>query len=119
MNLGALILTGLALVLIAKCGGPASPSQQTPNNPAKAPCRHEGVGYAPVGRIFKIEDSKAPRGYGTHVLVDGSGNLQWILKSDHMNLDAFAGDMRWYRVEGEISTEHPDLFVVCLAYPSE
>lgn len=59
---------------------------------------------------------KDRREYATHALVDSSGNIQWVLRQEGVNLDAFAGDGRWYRVEGEISAEHSDLFIVCLAY---
>ncbi len=119
MNFTAVLVMAVAFALIARCRGPTSPNLTPSDASVKPPCQHEGSAYSPIGRIFKIEDSKAPRGYGTHVLVDGSGNVQWILKSSQTKLDTFAGDNRWYRVDGQISPDHTDLFIVCAAYPSQ
>ena len=102
----------LMLGLIAKCGGgPAPVARPKPPNP----CEQQGVSYSPVGKIAKMEQVPLPqkRPYGTHVLVDASGNIQWVLQSSNLNLDPFAGDNKWYRVDGIRSDEHPDLFNVC------
>jgi hypothetical protein len=55
---------------------------------------------------------KDRREYGTHALIDASGNLQWVLEAKNLNLDSYS-DRMWHRVNGERSPEHPDLFVVC------
>ena len=109
MNLTTLVSIAVALGVIAKCGGPAPIAQPRPTDP----CQQIGVGYSPVGRILRISEIKGPHEYGTHALVDGSGNVQWILQSSRVNLDSFAGENRWCRIEGSRSNDHPDLFVVC------
>ena len=114
MNFAALVFIAVALGLIAKCGGPPPPAQPQSNSQPTGPCNDQmGVSYSPVGRIWRINEIKGPHEYGTHVLVDGSGNVQWILQSSRMNLDQYAGDNHWYRIEGKRSEEHPDLFIVC------
>ena len=42
-----------------------------------------------------------------------------MLLSPKIDLNPYTGDNKWYRVEGERSTEYPDLFVVCLVYPEQ
>jgi hypothetical protein len=114
MNYVTLIFATLVLGVIAKCGGSTPVAQPQSNAQATAPCDDQiGVGYSPVGRILRINEIKGPHEYGTHVLVDGSGNVQWILQSSRVNLDPYAGDNKWYRVDGRQSSEHPDLFIVC------
>jgi hypothetical protein len=56
---------------------------------------------------------KDHRDYATHALIDASGNLQWVIQASHINLDSYAEDGKWYRVDGQQSPEHTDLFVVC------
>jgi hypothetical protein len=114
MKFAALVLVAVALGLIAKCGGPAPVAHPQSNNKPVDPCDEQtGVGYSPVGRILRINEIKGPHEYGSHVLVDGSGNVQWKLQSSRVNLDPYAGDNKWYRIDGRQSTEHADLFVVC------
>jgi hypothetical protein len=114
MNYVGLIFAALVLSLIAKCGGPSPLPQPQSNSQSRGPCDEQsGVGYSPVGRILRINEIKGPHEYGTHVLVDGSGNVQWILQSPKVNLDSYAGDNRWYRVDGKRSPDHADLFIVC------
>src|SRR5882724_7093211 len=114
MKFAALVLVAIVLGFIAKCGGPSVPAQPQSSNKPTNPCDEQiGVGYSPVGRILRINEIKGPHEYGTHVLVDGSGNVQWILQSSRVNLDSFAGENRWCRIEGSRSNDHPDLFVVC------
>ena len=111
MNYVTLIFATLSLSVIAKCGGPAPIAQPKPIDP----CQQSGVGYSPVGRIVRMDQVpwQQQRSYGTHVLLDGSGNIQWTLQSSKVNLDSHAGDNRWYRVDGRQSPDHPDLFTVC------
>jgi hypothetical protein len=111
MNFLSATLVTVLLALIANCGGPAPIAQPKPVDP----CQQGGVSYAPVGKIAKMEEVALAqkRPYGTHVLVDASGNIQWALQSPNMNLDPFAGDGRWYRLDGTPSADHPDLFLVC------
>jgi hypothetical protein len=109
MNYANSVFAAITLSVIAKCGGPAPLAQPKPVDP----CQQIGVSYSPVGRILRINEIKGPHEYGTHVLVDGSGNVQWILQSSRVNLDQYAGDNRWYRIEGSRSNDHSDLFIVC------
>jgi hypothetical protein len=114
MNFAALVFIAVALGLVARCGGPAPLAQPQSNNKLTGPCNEQtGIGYSPVGRILRINEVKGPHEYGTHVLIDGSGNVQWILQSDRVKLDPYAGDNKWYRVDGRQSTDHSDLFIVC------
>jgi hypothetical protein len=114
MNYVGLIFATLGLSLIPKCGGPAPLAHPQSNSQATSPCDEQlGIGYSPVGRILRINEIKGVHEYGTHVLVDASGNVQWILQSSRVNLDPYAGDNKWYRVDGRQSTEHADLFIVC------
>ena len=114
MNYVSLIFATVVLSLIAKCGGPAPLAQPESNNKPTTPCEEQiGVGYSPVGRIVRINEIKGPHEYGTHVLVDGSGNVQWKLQSSRVKLDSYAGDNRWYRIDGRQSPDHMDLFIVC------
>ena len=88
--------------------------------PTVNPCEQRvGVGYSPVGRIVKMDDVllKDRRDYGSHVLVDASDQLQFVLKSTNLNLDSYADGKKWYRVFGQRADDHPDLFVVCAVTP--
>ena len=111
------ILATLLVGLIAKCGGGPAPVAQP--KPAQNPCEQQSIGYAPIGKIAKMDEVPVAqkRSYGSHVLVDASGNIQWVLQSPNLQLDPFASDGHWYRVEGSRSAEHPDLFVVCAVSP--
>jgi hypothetical protein len=116
MHYVSLIFATLLLGLIAKCGGPTPTAPPQSKNKSTDPCNEQvGVSYSPVGRIVRVKELplKDQRDYGTHALIDGSGNVQWILQSSRVNLDPYAGDNKWYRVDGRQSIEHPDLFVVC------
>jgi hypothetical protein len=114
MNYVIQIGATLILSVIAKCGGPP-PSTPSSSSPAKEPCEQSGIGYAPVGKIAKMEQVPVAqkRPYGTHVLIDAGGNIQWVLQSSNLNLDAFADDGHWYRVDGTRAADRSDLFVVC------
>ena len=111
MQYVSLIFAAVVLGVIAKCGGQAPLAQPKPIDP----CEQRGISYSPVGRIVRIDQVplEQQRSYGTHVLLDGSGNIQWTLQSSKVNLDSYAGDNRWYRVDGRQSPDHPDLFTVC------
>src|SRR2546430_7993710 len=111
MNYVTLIFATLSLSVIAKCGGPAPIAQPKPIDP----CQQSGVSYSPVGRIVRMDQVplQQQRSYGTHVLLDGSGNIQWALQSSKVNLDSYADGKIWYRIDGTRSTEHADLFIVC------
>src|SRR5947207_3379725 len=98
MNYASFVFVAITLSLIAKCGGPPPRAQPQSNTQPTDPSDGQiGVGYSPVGRILRINEIKGPHEYGTHALVDGSGNVQWILQSSQVNLDSYAGDNRWYR----------------------
>ncbi len=112
MNYISLIFATLVIGLLAKCGSSSPPLAQ----PRLAnPCEQIGVSYSPVGRIVQMKELmfKNQRDYGTHALIDASGNLQWVLKSTNMNLESYADGKMWYRVYGTRSENHPDLLVVC------
>lgn len=117
LNSVGLVSSALILTLLAKCGGSAPVAHPTAQ--AVKPCEQSGVGYSPVGRIVRMDDVllKDRRDYGSHVLVDASDNLQFVLKSTNLNLDSYAGGKKWYRVYGQRAEDHPDLFVVCAVSP--
>jgi len=104
-----------AVGLIAKCGGPAPVAQPKPIDP----CQQTGVSYAPVGRIVRMDEIvlKERRDYGTHALVDASGNVQFMLQAPNLKLDPYTDDGKWYRVDGQLSPDHHDLFIVCAVSP--
>jgi hypothetical protein len=108
--LGA-IFAVFVLSLIAKCGGhaPVAPPKQID------PCQQSGVSYAPVGQIVRMDQMplKEHRDYGTHVLLDASGNVQFVLQAPNLKLDPYADDGMWHRVDGQQSPDHSDLFIVC------
>jgi hypothetical protein len=110
------IFVMLVLGLIAKCGGPAPVAQPKPSDP----CQQGGVSYAPVGRIVRMEQVllKEHRDYGTHVLLDASGNVQFVLQAPNLKLEPYSEDGKWYRVDGRQSPDHSDLFIVCAVSPS-
>ncbi len=116
MNLTALIFVAMSLGLIAKCGGRTPVGQPKPVDP----CQKSGVSYAPVGKIVRMDELplKERREYGKYVLIDASGNLQWVLQATNLNLDPYSDDDKWYRVDGQQSPDHPDIFVVCAVSPS-
>ena len=115
MNYIGTIFAIASIAVLAKCGGPPPAASPKPADP----CGHTGVSYSPIGQIAKMDEVilKERREYGTHVLLDGSGNIQWVLQSPKIDLNPYTDDNKWYRVEGERSQEHPDLFIVCLIYP--
>ena len=116
LNYLSTIFVMLVLGLLAKCGGPAPIAQPKPLDP----CQLSGVSYAPVGRIVRMDEiiPKERRDYGKYVLIDASGNLQWVLRPTNLNLDSYADDGRWYRVDGQQSPDHLDLFIVCAVSPT-
>ena len=118
MNPFTAVLASFAVAALAACGESKQPVTQASPTAWQNPCGQRGISYSPVGRIFRMNDVvvKDKRDYGTHVLADASDNIQWVLQSPSVKLDDYAGDRRWYRIEGERSPEHPDLFVVCLVY---
>ena len=111
MNYLSTIFLTLLLGLIAKCGGPAPVAQPKPIDP----CQQSGVSYAPVGQIVRMDQMplKEHRDYGTHVLLDASGNVQFVLQAPNLKLDSYTDDGRWYRVHGQRSPDQSDLFIVC------
>ncbi len=107
----AVVSISVALGLIAECGGPAPVAQPKPIDP----CQQSGVSYAPVGKIVRMDElpPKERREHGKYVLIDASGNLQWVLQAANLNLDPYSDDGKWYRVDGQQSPDHSDLFIVC------
>jgi hypothetical protein len=110
-------LRTIVIASLSGCSRQNTSIAETPNKSSQDPCGKHGVRYAPVGQIARMDQIalKDRRDYATHVLLDSSGKIQWVLKSPTENLDTIAGDGHWYRVQGEISSEHPDLFIVCLS----
>jgi hypothetical protein len=120
MNGAILIFLAVCIAFIGKCGDPPSAGQSTSNNLFKSPCEIEGISYAPIGRIVRMDQMplKERRDHGTHVLLDASGNVQFALQAPNLNLDPYTDDGKWYRVDGQRSPDHLDLFVVCAVSPS-
>ncbi len=118
-------LTALLIVYLAQCGGPPTPvARPKPEGPIQIPAQpidpcanRSGIGFSPVGRIFVKDPARTRETYGTHVLVDQQGQVIWLLQSNRVNLNSYAGNQQYYRVDSSASNQFQNLLIVCNVLP--